>query len=226
MKLSTVSKLSLVFLASTFGVLHLGATSVITITAVDYTQDSVGNYVGPYTGTVDNASMLIFCDDVFHHININEAVTVNVSTIAGGLGLTRFGGLSAATTLNATKLYEEAFYLSTFLSSPVYSANRADIQDAIWDLFVTGGPNAAQLGVLNWQTQASNNYSGKDYSSFRIYTQPTTGNNEQYDGKQELFTSSSTLGPGVTATPEPGTLAMLLTGMAGVVVARVRRRKQ
>lgn len=194
---------------------------MITITAVDYTQDSVGNYVGPYTGTVDSASMLIFCDDVFHHVNINEAVTANVSTIAGGLTLTRFGGLSAATTL-----YEEAFYLSTFLSSPAYSASRADIQDAIWDLFVTGGPNAAQLAVLNWQTQASNNYSGKDYSSFRIYTQPTMGNNEQYDGKQELFTSSSTLGPGVTATPEPGTLAMLLTGMAGVVVARVRRRKQ
>jgi len=223
MKLSTVSKLSLVFLASTFGVLHLGATSVITITAVDYTQDSVGNYVGPYTGTVDNASMLIFCDDVFHHININEAVTVNVSTIAGGLGLTRFGGLSAATTLNATKLYEEAFYLSTFLSSPVYSANRADIQDAIWDLFVTGGPNAALATVVGWQTQASNNYSGKDYSSFKVYTQPSPN---QFDGKQELFTSSSTLGPGVTATPEPGTLAMLLTGMAGVVVARVRRRKQ
>ena len=191
---------------------------MITITAVDYTQDSVGNYVGPYTGTVDNASMLIFCDDVFHHVNINEAVTANVSTIAGGLTLTRFGGLSAATTL-----YEESFYLSTFLSSPAYSASRADIQDAIWDLFAPGGPNATLATVVGWQTQASNNYSGKDYSSFKVYTQPSPN---QFDGKQELFTSSSTLGPGVTATPEPGTLAMLLTGMAGVVVARVRRRKQ
>ncbi len=209
-----------------FGVFVLAAAfsatmsaSTLNLDSVDGTQDSAGNYVGPYNGRLDGLTYNIFCDDFSHHINVPDQVTVNVSTIAD-LHLTRFGSVAGA-----TSLYEQVFYLSTYLVG-ASASQRADVQDAIWSYFSNNAPNQASAAVQGWLTQAQNNYSGKDYSSFRILTEASSSSNPnaQFNGKQELFISTTVQPAGLTGTPEPGTWAMLLTGMGGVAFMRFRRR--
>lgn len=209
-----------------FGILALAAAfsasvsaSTLNMDSVDGTQDSAGNYVGPYNGRLDGLTYNIFCDDFNHHISVPDQVTVNVSSITD-LHLTRFGSVAGA-----TSLYEQVFYLSTYLVG-ASAGQRADVQDAMWSFFSNSAPNQAKAEVQAWLVQASNNYSGKDYSSFRILTEAnsTANPNAQFNGKQELFISTTVQPAGLTDTPEPATWAMLLTGMGGVAFARFRRK--
>ena len=196
----------------------LGAISANAATlyfdSVDGTKDSSGNYVSPYNGRLDATAYKLFCDDFDHNINIPDTETVNVSTISN-LSQTRFGGVT-----NAVAKYEEIFYLSSYLFT-ANATDRGNIQDAIWSYFASDAPNQGSAAVQGWETLATNNYAGKDYSSFRILTDASS----QYRGKQELFISVSPLTPGLTGTPEPGTWAMLLGGFSGLALVR-RSRKQ
>jgi len=209
-----------------FGILVLAAAfsasvsaSTLNLDSVDGTQDSAGNFVGPYNGRLDGLTYNIFCDDFSHHIGVPDQETVNVSTIAD-LHLTRFGSVTGA-----TSLYEQVFYLSTYLVG-ASAGQRADVQDAMWSFFSNSAPNQAKAGVQAWLLQAQNNSSGKDYSSFRILTEANNSGNQnaQFNGKQELFISTTVQPAGLTGTPEPATWAMLLTGMSGLAFARFRRK--
>jgi len=193
--------------------------STLLLDSVDGVTDSAGDLVGPYNGRLDGLAYNIFCDDFDHHIGIPDSETVNVSTVTD-LHLTRFGGVAAA-----TSLYEQVFYLATYLTN-ASASQRADVQDAMWSYFSTNAPNQAKLQVQGWLNQAKANYAGKDYSSFRVMTEVNTAANPtaQFDGKQELFLSTVTRLPGLTSTPEPATWAMLLTGLGGFAFARFRRR--
>lgn len=193
--------------------------STATLDSVDGVKDSAGNFVGPYSGKLDGLTYNIFCDDFNHHIGIPDSETVNVSTLTD-LHLTRFGGVAAA-----TSLYQQVFYLSTYLLG-ASAAQRADVQDAMWSYFSTGAPNQAKGEVQGWLAQAQSNYSGKDYSSFRVLTEMNTAANPtaQFDGTQELFISTTIRQPGLTSTPEPATWAMLLTGVGGFAFVRFRRK--
>ncbi len=193
--------------------MNAGATTLY-LDSVDGVTDSKGNYVGPYNGRVDATAYKIFCDDFDHHINVPDSETVNVSTISN-LSKTRFGSLASATTL-----YEEVFYLSSYLLT-ANNTDRGNIQDAMWSFFASDAPNQSSSAVQAWETLAKNNYAGKDYSSFRILTDSTN----QLNGKQELFISLTTITPGLTSTPEPATWGMLLTGLSGFAWARRRRNR-
>ena len=197
-----------------FGAVNAGATTLY-LDSVDGVKDSAGNYVGPYTGRLDSTAYKIFCDDFDHHIGVPDSETVNVSTISN-LTNTRFGSLASATTL-----YEEVFYLSSYLLT-ASNSDRADIQDAMWSFFASDAPNQSSTAVQAWETQARNNYAGKDYSSFRILTDST----DRLNDKQELFISvGGVLPPGLTRTPEPATWGMLLTGLSGLAWVRRRRNR-
>jgi len=193
--------------------------STLTLDSVDGVKDSAGNFVGPYSGKLDGLTYNIFCDDFNHHISIPDSETVNVSTLTD-LHLTRFGGVAAA-----TSLYQQVFYLSSYLPG-ASATQRGDVQDAMWSYFSTSAPNQAKAEVQSWLAQAKSNYVGKDYSSFRILTEANSasGPTAQFDGKQELFLSTTTRQPGLTSTPEPATWAMLLTGVGGLAFARFRRK--
>ncbi len=190
-----------------------GAT--LNLDSVDGVKDTSGNFVGPYQGRLDGVAYALFCADFDHNIKDPDTVTVNVSTL-NNLSLTRFGGLAAA-----TSLYEQAFYLSSFLLT-ASNTDRGNIQDAIWSFFASDAPNQSSTAVKGWETKAASNYQGKDYSNFRILTD--AGN--QAGGKQELFLSTGTVGPpGLTSTPEPNTWALLLTGVTSLAIARSQRKK-
>ena len=196
------------------------SASTLNFDSVDGVKDSSGNFVSPYNGRLDGIAYKLYCDDLLHDINIPDTETVNISSL-GDLSKTRFGGLSGS-----TNLYEQIFYLSTFLPGAT-NAQRGNIQDAIWSYFSTSAPDQSNPAVIGWKTQASQNFAGKDYSSFRILTEANSAANPtaQFNGKQELFISvATTLPPGLTSTPEPGTWALLLSGFGGLAVSRFRRR--
>ena len=197
-----------------FTIANLGATTISVIESEKDMKDSAGNFVGPYMGFVNGEkNPYIYCDDLDNHITFGEEVRVNVSTIKD-LSLTRFGTVKAA-----TELYEQAFYLSTFLGNPKNNDDRADIQDALWSYFSENAPNREKEQVKKWLEQAKANYAGKDYSGFVVYTD----SGDQFHGKQELFTGSIPAPPVVTATPEPATWTLLLTGFGGLVVAGAKK---
>ena len=203
-----------------FGAMKLSASTLM-FDSVDGVKDSDGYYVAPYNGQLDGIAYQLFCDDFTHNINVPDSETVNVSTI-NDLGLTRFGGLTAA-----TSLYQQVFYLSSYLVG-ASNSQRGDVQDAMWSYFSpTDAPNQTKQAVKDWLTQAKNNYASRDYSQFRILTQANSDASPtaQFDGKQELFIMLSTVPPGLTSTPEPGTWALLLTGMGGIVLTRMRRKQ-
>ena len=194
-----------------FGTISANA-STLYFDSVDGTKDSSGNYVSPYSGRLDTTSYKLFCDDFDHNIGIPDTETVNVSTISN-LSQTRFGGVT-----NATTKYEEIFYLSSYLLT-ANATDRGNIQDAIWSYFASDAPNQSSSAVKGWETLATNNYADKDYSSFRILTDASN----QLRGKQELFITVSPVTSGLTGTPEPGTWALLLSGVSGLALVRRRR---
>jgi hypothetical protein len=205
-----------------FGAITLSA-STLNFDSVDGVKDSAGNYVAPYNGSLDGTNYLLFCDDFTHNIFIPDSETVNVSAI-NNLSLTRFGGLAAA-----TSLYEQVFYLSSYLVG-ASDAQRGDVQDAMWSYFApSDAPNQSKQAVKDWLTQANNNYASKDYSQFRILTEANSDANPsaQFNGKQELFIniSGDSTNTTPTNTPEPGTWALLLTGLGGFVLTRARRQR-
>jgi len=92
----------------------------------------------------------------------------------------------------------------------------------MWSYFSASAPNQSSSAVMGWEQLAQNNYADKDYSTFRIFTDSTN----QFNGKQELFTTMST-GPLVPApAPEPGSWALLVTGLGLIGFGTKRVRKQ
>lgn len=207
----------------------------ITVETVNL-KDSAGEYIGPYGGKFNGSLTSVYCDDLLHNIQISANTTnVVVSTVAD-LSNTRFGGASAPTASVALADYEEIFYLSTFLTgtytapSTYYSpfsggstsANtnvKADIQDAMWSIFDSAAANNNTNQVNYWLTLAQNNYSHYSYSNYRILTDSAN----QYNGVQELFVNISG-GNTLVGTPEPGTVASVLGGMAALAFGWRRKR--
>jgi hypothetical protein len=189
--------------------------------------DSVGNPVGPYVGTVQSGtgtpvSVQIFCDDLTHDISVPGTYTEDVETISDLSGA-RFSGVGAETSLEATDLYEELFYLAGILTSAT-GTTAADIQDAMWNLTypLEGNPGADAApaitsSVQGWLNQAVANSAGGNYSSWVILTDSSN----QYNGVQELIYNTG-ITTTTTGAPEPGTVGMLLGGV-GLLIYHRRR---
>lgn len=216
-------KLKLVTYAFVIGLSAMNLSAAyLNFDSTDGATDSSGNLVSPYNGRLNNVAYQLYCGDFTHNINVPDFEVVNVSTIKD-LSLTRFGGLSGS-----TSLYEQVFYLSTLLTMPPAGDTRGDVQDAMWFIFDPNSspepsPNRNSATVQGLVTQAQTNYNkpGADYSSFYILTDASN----QFNGKQELFVNSPGDSVTSTATPEPGTWAMLLSGIGGIAIARSRRKK-
>jgi hypothetical protein len=188
-------------------------------------QDPNSKYVAPYSATLNGSAVTVYCDDIAHTIG-SGSYTVNVETIANLTGA-KYAGVSGA-----TQLYEEAFYLSTYLgtySAPAVASTRTVVQDAIWYLFnntyFTSNSNyttSYMTSVQSYVTQAQANYNHYSYTNFKILT-PTDGT-QGLNGtaSQELFTNSGT--PLFTvATPEPASYSSMLAGL-GVLAFGIWRR--
>jgi hypothetical protein len=171
-------------------------------------SDASGNPVYPYYGNIDGGSQInMLCDDFDHPVSPSDSFAVKISTVSN-LTYSRFGSISAA-----TKMYEQVFYLLSYMNT-ASTADIGNLQDAVWSYFSTSAPTTSASGatktIAQWKTLAANNYTGKDYSMFRVATDASN----QASGKQELvYTTGVTVAGLTSATPEPGTIAMLAGGL-------------
>lgn len=166
-----------------------------------------GYEVGPYTGILGTGSsaqaLFIYCVDVAHTVTLGQQWEVNLTNLGSGVGIgtnTRVGDLM---------LYRQAAWLTTQYA--LHPDATADIQATIWNLF--GSVAGIAPSSNYWLLQAQANFASLDYSGFLVAT----------DVNKALDTSGQEF---IVVTPEPSTVALLATGLLGVVgvAARTRRR--
>jgi PEP-CTERM motif-containing protein len=170
-----------------------GDTVSITLTGVN--GASQGNvYVGPYFGQVDTGPTVnLYCDDYIHDSNIGQTWTATVST---------FADLSHTLHPGALGDYRRvAWLIEQFGNNP--TSSWGDIHYALWSVF-----NPAPLSPLDSVAQQffddskqHSNDSSLD-GEFVIYTPVNAGESQEF------------LSP--APTPEPGSIVLLGTAVAGV----------
>jgi hypothetical protein len=205
-----------------------------------------GYYMSPYTGAVDNGSGVRFnCVDFFHDALLNVpwlARQTNLGAIISDpslLGNTREGSNGQYSVVDAVKLYQQVAWLSDqYPVNPGANANSVSltnaIQTAIWAIannqpnnaFTNtnqyygplGGTTSNPYDTQYWITTAGSEYSQQNagyYDKFYILTDVETVGGA--GGGQEFIYSS---------TPEPGTMMLFGSGLAGLAARAAARRRR
>jgi hypothetical protein len=214
--------------ALVFGGLTAGAATAATVTITNV-QTAVGNIAGVHTNisgapanpwttpilltTSDSKTLVVFCDDLFHDINVPSSdtfltglVTTDTATptshslsqkVSGTMGMIaqigvsdyEHGNLAAAVAAQAA-IWEVEY-------SPVYGSNAVTVDSA---MTVNGG------NVLHY---------------FDIYKQLTYTGSSWGQG----LIGQNGVQSQITGVPETSTWAMLLSGFAALAFAGYRRSK-
>jgi hypothetical protein len=187
-----------------------------------------GYFVGPYTGyqgaPANNVIDKLNCVDFFHHVvqsppSVWNANLTNLGSSTGIGSVTRFSGLA---------LYQQAAWLSKqFATAP--TSEYGNIQAAIWTLFAPqSGPLPANVNPTpnTWLAQAAAGYSTLDVANYWVVSDVRTHTIDDASAVQEFIIYDDTFNPNVTPTPEPATLMLVATGIAGIAGVRIRRRKK
>ncbi len=193
-----------------------------TVTAFGY---YVGQYNG-YEGAPVNSNVVLNCVDFFHHIQVGDVWSANLTSLGSSTGIgtvTRFNNLTA---------YRQAAWLTTQYAAAPNSATVGDIQATIWNLF-PGSPTPPTPSSSFWLTASAAyvaaNPSGATYQNFWVVTDVNArlaNGADNPNSVQEFIIYDDTFNPNVTPTPEPATLMLVATGIAGIAGVRLRRRKK
>jgi hypothetical protein len=184
------------------------------------TVTAFGYFVGPYNGfqgAPANANVLLNCVDFFHHIANGDVWQANLTSLGSSSGIgtvTRFNNLTA---------YRQAAWLSTQFSTTSNPATIGDIQATIWNLF-SGPTTPPQPSTNAWllasQAYVAANTNGSTYQNFWVVTDVNAhlaNGDDDPNSKQEFI---------IVPTPEPATMLLVATGLAGLASVRIRRRKK
>jgi len=188
-----------------------------TVTAFGY---YVGQYAG-FQGAPVNSNVVLNCVDFFHHINNGEIWTANLTSLSPAA---TWNG--SDTRFNNLTLYRQAAWLTTQYASAPSAAVVGDIQATIWNLF-SGSPTPPAPSSNAWLTAAQNYVAANSADAlWQSYWVVTDVNKADPNSVQEFIIYDDTFNPNVTPTPEPATLMLVATGIAGIAGVRIRRRNK
>jgi len=164
----------------------------------------------PYSVSVNGGAAIdVMCDDWEHGGGPGDVWLANFTNLGtNDTSLLRFNQLPGALTL-----YDEAGWL--LLQTQVTASDQwTDMNFAVWHIFdssVALSPNA-QYWLDQAQTEAQLGFPGVDFYRVKIYT-PVNQYDTNPQGAQELL----------SLTPEPGTLTLLCSGLAGAFAFAQRK---
>jgi hypothetical protein len=241
---------ALISSATSIAVAQQTTTATLTAPNAPYSTAVVspyGYYMSPYAGTVGSETgVRLNCVDFFHEAYINQPWTVfntSISALSAAvaqndlslLQYTRWGASGLYSASEVVEIYKQVAWLTDqYGADPGGAAARTSaIQTAIWAIANDRGPERFSttnqwMGTLGpsaninetgyWISAAKAAYSQQSsdyYDKFYILTDQTIKTQNNWDSGRQEFVYS--------ATPEPGTLILIGTGMAAL--ARMRRRR-
>ena len=221
------SRIAALALTLSFGVAAPASASTQFTFLNGGTVTAFGYYVGQYAGyeaAPVNANVVLNCVDFFHHIQNGEVWDANLTSLGSSTGI------GTVTRFNNLTLYRQAAWLTTQYAAAPNAATVGDIQATIWGLFYGGTPTPSSNA---WLTAAQNYVAATPSSSaFQNFWVVTDVNAHLANGAdnpnsvQEFIIYDDTFNPNVVPTPEPATLMLVATGIAGIAGVRIRRRKK
>ena len=186
-------------------------------------KDSYGVDVGPYTLAVNGVDLLALCVDDQDWSSVGASWTATV---------TKLSGLNVSNTYNPSELteYEETAVLYNLITKS--GADRVDIQHAAWDIMdgqitnktalnwaIWGGYISPSDGAIPYIEDAISAYNTTNLNGFEILSDSTAGDCSR---EQEFLVYT----PASTATPEPGTYALLGLGLIALGGSRALYNKR
>lgn len=207
-----------------------------TLTFASSLNNPVANnvYVGPYGGaTFVNAVgqsqlVAVLCVDYLNHVGWNDSYAVSVNSLGG------VDDLSESRHPGAMLTYRKAAWLGSLFGTRSQT-DWGSIHHAIWNLFTPVeapeyGQSNAYLALADVAASydfgafddGSVHYDAVDMSRWTLLTDVAAAG-QSLGGHQEFLVES---GPSIAAVPEPSTLALIGTGLLGVIGLVLRERRE
>lgn len=176
-----------------------------------------GYYVGPYHGldlsvAPGGPTFAMFCVDFAHEVWIGQTWSAYITPLAWDLNAHTRGGNAKLTQ------YREAAWLSTQFASAATS-QWGNIHATIWQLMTPGLAGEPTPASSYWLTQANAHYLDAGVSFYNRFALVTPTNRSDPSSPQEFLIQTTT-------TPEPAETALLGTGLGGLGLLALARRRR